>query len=111
LLILEVSWSLARQKEVCRSIHSFLTRSFFPYCFTKEALILSARVLPSICAVLCCMLGAHLFLQPQFVPVVIIRKLFAKSRNLMQTRGWFTLYVTFPFRRGTSPFSKIFSYV
>ena len=25
--------------------------------------------------------------------------------------GWFTLYVTFPFRRGTSPFSKIFSWV
>ena len=26
-------------------------------------------------------------------------------------KGWFTLYVTFPFRRGTSPFSKIFSCV
>jgi hypothetical protein len=27
------------------------------------------------------------------------------------TKGWFTLYVTFPFRRGTSPFGKIFSCV
>ena len=26
-------------------------------------------------------------------------------------KGWFTLYATFPFRRGTSPFSKIFSCV
>jgi hypothetical protein len=25
------------------------------------------------------------------------------------TKGWFTLYVTFPLRRGTSPFSKLFS--
>ena len=29
--------------------------------------------------------------------------------QVRQAKDWFTLYVTFPFRRGTSPFSKIFS--